>query len=360
MPKPVKIVSSLFLLALLAGLHSAQHIVGSNKQVIQLNTDLVVVDAQVLSKKKNLPADKLKQDDFIISEDGIIQEITHFGHDNLPISIILLVDVSLSVTPVREQISTCADQALKSLRAEDKVALMVFNSAAWLVQDFTTDKALVANRLHIREDGMWDLPPAPGWSAETPPDGTRIADSIHQASEYMRKATEPMGRRVIIVVTDNDARSRKSRYSDNEVTNELLESGAMVYGIKVNTPLLDRIAMNLDYADPAGLAVLFNRNKRNVTPYANRTGGLMLNEKSNLAESLSKVMDFLRRRYSFGYTSTNPLMDGKFRKIKVRVASDVEKRESGVVILTRQGYHARRRENLDKPMQEKPPAPKNN
>ncbi len=50
-------------------------------------------------------------------------------------------------------------------------------------------------------------------------------------------------------------------------------------------------------------------------------------------------------------------MDGKFRKIKLRVRPEVEKREGGVVILTKQGYYARPRNPGGGSTKEKPPTP---
>ena len=261
----------------------------------------------------------------------------------MPLSVLLLVDKSGSIGGVRERIAAAVEESVKHLKPEDKVALMAFDSAAWLVEGFTTDKHVIAARIRIREDGMWDTPPAPGWSAETPFDGTRIADSIFQAAEYLRKSADQTSRRAIIVITDNWADARGARYSHSEVTNELLESGAVVYGLKVSRSLLDETATAIDTY--ANVLRLFNRNRRNVTPYAKLTGGVVLEAgKDDVTAKLAEILNLLRQRYSFGYVSSNSKMDGKYRKLRVRVTSEVERREGGVTILTRQGYYARRPE----------------
>lgn len=66
--------------------------------------------------------------------------------------------------------------------------------------------------------------------------------------------------------------------------------------------------------------------------------------KNKAAEKLAELIQMLRCRYSFGYTSSNPVMDGKFRKIKVKLRPEAGKRYSKVTILARQGYFARRPE----------------
>src|ERR1051325_11294430 len=61
-------------------------------QPLRLSTELVVLDAQVLSKKTGSVIGNLKKDDFSIYEDGVRQAITHFSQDRLPLSILLLID----------------------------------------------------------------------------------------------------------------------------------------------------------------------------------------------------------------------------------------------------------------------------
>jgi hypothetical protein len=71
----------------------------SNEQdaPLRLSTQLVVVDAQVLSRKTRTPVNGLSERDFVLYEDGVRQQITHFSQDRLPLSIVLLLDVSASV-----------------------------------------------------------------------------------------------------------------------------------------------------------------------------------------------------------------------------------------------------------------------
>src|SRR5215510_10839106 len=65
---------------------------------IRLNTDLVVIDAQALDRKTGRIINGLKAADFELYEDGVRQEITHFSQDGLTLSVILLMDLSGSVS----------------------------------------------------------------------------------------------------------------------------------------------------------------------------------------------------------------------------------------------------------------------
>src|SRR5882757_10812704 len=59
---------------------------------VNLNIDLVTLDAQVLRQNTDRIAWKLKQNDFVLFEDGVQQKITNFSQDTLPLSVILLID----------------------------------------------------------------------------------------------------------------------------------------------------------------------------------------------------------------------------------------------------------------------------
>src|SRR6266446_83019 len=63
-------------------------------EVIKVNTDLVVFDAQVIDKKTKRIIGDLGKDDFQITENGIRQTVSYFSRDELPLSILLLLDVS--------------------------------------------------------------------------------------------------------------------------------------------------------------------------------------------------------------------------------------------------------------------------
>jgi hypothetical protein len=68
--------------------------------VIRVNTDLVVLDAQVIDRKTRRVFGPLRKDDFVILEENVKQEIAYFGQDQLPLSIVLLLELSGSVRPV--------------------------------------------------------------------------------------------------------------------------------------------------------------------------------------------------------------------------------------------------------------------
>src|SRR5213080_4851281 len=115
--------------------------------VLKVNTDLVVFDAQVIDKKTKRVIGDLTKDDFELSDNGARQQIGYFSRDELPLSIMLLLDVSGSVRPILHQIRDGALSALRHLKPDDQVAVMAFGTASELVQDFTKDRNLVSQKI---------------------------------------------------------------------------------------------------------------------------------------------------------------------------------------------------------------------
>src|ERR671939_859295 len=97
-------------------------------EVVKVDVDLVVLDALVLRKKTSSIAGGLKQEDFILSEDGVKQQITHFSQGAYPLSVLLLVDRGGCMDPFGTEVRHATMEALKRLKPEDEVALMTYHN----------------------------------------------------------------------------------------------------------------------------------------------------------------------------------------------------------------------------------------
>jgi VWFA-related protein len=177
----------------------------------------------VTDKKTRQIVRGLALQDFELFEDDAKQQIEHFSQDKLPLSVVLLLDISPSIHPVIEEIHKGALHALQSLKPEDEVALMVFAGVTELIQDFTKDRQLILDKigLALQKDGH----------------GTRLHDAIGRAARQFKSATVPTSRRVVIVITDNQGsmRRQQDKLSEAEVKDAVIESGAAVCGVIVRS-----------------------------------------------------------------------------------------------------------------------------
>ena len=304
-----------------------------SSEVVKINTDLVVLDAQVLRKKDGRAINSLKREDFLLSEDGQRQEIVHFSQDRLPLSILLLLDLSASVRPVIEEIRNGALQAMSHLRPEDEVALMTFADQTRLLQDFTRDRKIIVEQIsRTLEKSFVGV-------------GTSIHTSLYDAVLQMDKAHDRLSRRVIIVVTDNIATMHSfTKPTVTEVNERLLEHNTVVCGLVIGGESSKTLKMFM-----RGRAEKYNWTVR-VDEFAEPTGGeVMISDAATVNQRLADLISHLRTRYSIGYSPTNATRDGKFRKVNLSLTGDTAKREGEILIKTRQGYFAREHQNSPKP-----------
>jgi VWFA-related protein len=291
--------------------------------VIKVNTDLVVLDAQVIDKKTRKVFGPLRQEDFQIFEENVKQEIAYFGQDQLPLSIILLLDTSGSVRPIIEQVGAGANNALRHLKAEDEVAVIAFADYPRLIQGFTKDRALTA--AGIVEASNRDL----GAS-------TMLYDALNEAAREINNSTNPANRRAIIVITDNLAFD-SAEYAER-VQRELAESGAVVYGLIVRS----------------GFAKVFNvltvGKIKGVDKFAEETGGEVLGaNRSEVDSRLGEMFTRLRTRYTIGYRPPETNEEGAYRRVKVELTPAIMKANKKLVVRARRGYYFRKKGNEGRP-----------
>jgi Ca-activated chloride channel family protein len=320
----MKAMAKCFLLAavcltalLLACTHAHAQGEDSAGDVIKVNTDLVVLDALVFDKKKSQPVGGLKREDFELYEDGVKQEISYFSQDELPLSIMLLLDTSGSVRPIIEQIGEGALHALQQLKTQDEVAVMAFATYPKLIQGFTKDRRLITDK--IKEASRTDVGR-----------GTFLNEALYEAAFEMSNSANPTSRRVIIVITDNIA-NIGNKEEVNRTVRELSESGTVVNGLIVR----------------AGIGKVMNVMTlgliKAVNTYSEQTGGQIINaDKKEVEEKLAETIRNLRSRYSLGFKPANT-KDETYRRIKLQLAPYTLKQRGKLIVRTKVGYYFRRR-----------------
>ncbi len=304
---------------------------------IRLSTDLVVIDVQALDRKTGQIVNGLKAGDFELYEDGVRQEITHFSQDRLSLSVILLMDLSGSVSPVLKEIQSGALLALERLKETDEVAVIAFSSDTQLVQDFTRDRKLIVEKI-----GQIEKTPVIG-------KGTSLFEGLRDAAVHMNRASNPTSRRVIVAITDNVAWEYNfSGLSEKEVAEKIFESGSMVCGLVVEGAMT-RTERIFNWNRPG--ADIYRR-RMTVDPFANQTGGEVIkSDKTEVNARLALLIDHLRTRYSLGFSSKKDQADGSFRRISLALTRDARKRLGDILIRAKQGYYAR-------PQKQNPSIPK--
>lgn len=285
-------------------------------QVIRKQVDLVNLFATVRDNHKKIVGD-LKQEDFRILEDNQGQKIAFFSKEvTLPITLALLLDTSGSEQYMLSAIQDAGGRFLERvLRKGDEALVMSFDSDVDLLSDFTDDRGQLERAVrHARiniPSGGGGINPGPIPTRQIT--GTALYDAIYLACN--EKLNTEAGRKAIVIVTDAQDEGSKVRLE------EAVEAAQRT----------DTVIHILLVADPR-----FGGNSGVAHKITEETGGRMISVSSEkkLLEAFDEISEELRSQYTLGYYPSNNAKDGKFRKIKVEVAS------RDLKVLTRKGYYA--------------------
>lgn len=289
--------------------------------VIRLTTDLVVVDTQVIGQANGKIIGGLKAEDFIVEEDGVKQEISFFAQDKLPLSVVLLFDLTDTVQPVLQQLAHGALTALQHFKPEDELAVAVYSNKVQLLQPFTRERSPIV--MAIGQAATLDAPEQLALFNE----------AIYQTADFLQTSATPRTRRVILWLTDNlPNRPPKSVHSEDEAFAQLFEHDIAVFGLMLQSA----------EGKMLGFMNIFMRGAGDLNKYAERTGGEVIKaEKEDVNQRMAEIIDRVRARYTLGYVSTNSSRQAGFRRLRMRVTNAVEKREGKVVLRGKAGYYAK-------------------
>ena len=305
-----------------------ERIVGQTPgEVVKVDVDLVVLDALIMQKKTSRVVGGLKQESFILSEDGVKQQITNFSQDAYPLSVLLLVDRGGCLDPFGSEVRRATMEALKRLKPEDEVALMTYHNTVELIEGFSRDRSRITAALNR----------VPEHDEEA---NHCLNLAFYKAAQYMIQASNPTGRRVIIVITGVTSNFDCDGPSGNAAMQEVFESGSVVCGL-IPSSAGQRMESGI-MRTATSIGGLFKAPTLRINKLAEETGGEVLDDKpENLDRAFNTLIDHLRSRYSIGFVSSNKKRDGSLRKLKLEISPAAQKSQQGkLVVRTRRTYVA--------------------
>ena len=136
--------------------------------------------------------------DFLVKEDGKTQRIARFARETtLPLTVVVLVDSSVSVQPLLQLEKQTAKNFLRTVLREQDLALVAnFHREISLPPDFSVDLTQLEQAVH-------SIQPGPG-------------TSLHQAvyAVCMERLVNLGGRKVIVLISDGDDTTSRIRFAD--------------------------------------------------------------------------------------------------------------------------------------------------
>jgi VWFA-related protein len=256
----------------------------------------------------------LQASDFLVFEDKKPQQIETFSdatNENQALYLGVLLDTSRSaIAKLRFE----QDAAMNFLHAvmqprRDRAALMTFDDAVTLRQDFTDKLDLLRRSIA---------------SLKKPGSQTALYDAAWQfCNDKLRTAP---GRRAIVVISDGDDTYSRARLRD--VIEVAQQTETTVFAVSTKGGFTGTVP-----GVEAGQAP--DEGDRALVRLSEETGGrsFFTGDLLELEQAFDKLARELRSQYVVTYKSTNERYDGTFRRIEVRLTN-----RKGLAVRAKRGY----------------------
>jgi Ca-activated chloride channel family protein len=265
-------------------------------------TNWVILPVSVSDKNGKLVTD-LQQKSFKVFENGIEQPIKLFRHEDVPISLGIVVDNSGSMKEKRQKVEIASLDLVKASNPHDEVFIVNFNDEAYLDVPFTND-------IKVMEQGVARIDSR---------GGTAMRDAIGMSIDYL-KAEGKNHKKVLLVVTDGN--DNASSLGLERLVDRARQSEILIYSIGLLDEEERREAKSA---------------KRALNALTHESGGLAFYPKgvAEVDAIALQVAHEIRNQYTIAYSPLIEAKDGSFRQIKVVVSGPGHPQ-----VRTRTGYYA--------------------
>jgi Ca-activated chloride channel family protein len=256
-------------------------------QKFKSGTHTVPVFVTVTDGDKRLVPD-LTEQDFEIYDNGKLQPLTQFDNSSMPVSVVVMLDTSGSMTLALEQVKRGAEQFLIRLLPEDRAMVGAFNDKI----QFLPKEGFIGNRDRL-VDQLKEL------DFGYP---TRLWDAVYQSLAGLKPRD---GRKVVLVFTDGE--DTASQMGRGEVLERARQDDVMIYSVG-----LENVYFN-------GQQRVMSRPDRGLKGLSEETGGgyFLLKKTDELGATFTRVAQEIHSQYLLGFSPS--LLDGKVHKLEVKV-----------------------------------------
>ncbi len=295
--------------------------ISEDTEVQKVETELVNLNVRVVDRSSR-PIANLKQTEFKIFEDNVLQQIEFFSQSEVPTNYSMVIDNSGSLRSQIEKVIEASKILVNSNRPGDETSIIRFvgRDKIEILEDFTSSKddlEYALDSLHI--DGG----------------STALIDAVYLAAErvnsYEETGNNPdQKRRALILVSDGE--DRASYYTEKQLFQLLTETNVQIYVVGFVKELDDKGSF-IQKSEQS-------KAKSFLQKLATDSGGRAyfpdnVSELNTIAQDISSE---LRTQYSIGYLPTNKQEDGTFRNIRVTINEGPEKQKR--IAVTRTGRTA--------------------
>lgn len=249
---------------------------------VRMNVDLVELHVTVVDAQGR-PIGGLLQENFKITENNIAQPITVFKHEDIPVSLGLVLDNSRSIEPRKARLDAAALSFVQKSNPEDETFIVHFDQDARLSQGFTSDHGALDQKL----------------KSSKPFGQTAIYDALMLAMDTMANAQYT--KKTLLLVTDGIDNASKSTMQ--QVLERVKREKIMIFTVGL-------------LSESGGVKA-----EEDLIRIAETSGGrAYFPETPELARAMMDLIARdLREQYTLAYLPTNVLRNGAWRSVRVDV-----------------------------------------
>ncbi|HVZ19614.1 MAG TPA: VWA domain-containing protein, partial [Vicinamibacterales bacterium] len=251
----------------------------------------------------------LNQNEFQVFEDGAKQNITFFSRTQQPISLALLMDTSASM---EERMGIAQEAAIgfaRQLHKGDEAEVIDFDSQVRILSPFTGDQAALEKAIR----------------STTANGSTSLYNAVYISLKELKKTVAgikpgDVRRQAIVLLSDGDDTSSLIEF--DEVLDLAKRSETAIYSIGLRQGEIGRRE--------------FHEAEFVLRQLSQETGGRAFfpTDARELPKIYQAIWDELSSQYVIGYSSSNPMRDGAWRRIQVRTT------RPELAARTKTGYYA--------------------
>ncbi|MBI1739800.1 MAG: VWA domain-containing protein [Candidatus Koribacter versatilis] len=252
----------------------------------KVDVEMVLVPVTITDPMNRLVTG-LDRENFNLFEGKEQQEIKTFSSEDAPVSLGVIFDMSGSMSSKIERAREAVIEFFKTANPQDEFFMVTFADKPEEISEFTTSVEDIQGKL-----------------VYTVPKGrTALLDAIYLGVSKMRQARYP--KKAMLIISDGG--DNHSRYTEGEIRSMVKEADILIYAIGI-----------YDHYFPTDEERLGPTLLSDITEL---TGGraFTIDNPNDLADVSTKIGIELRNQYLLGYRPKNPVRDGKWRKIKVKL-----------------------------------------